>query len=261
MNFVLHGTAVSAGITIGHAHLVSSARLEAAHYEIPETAVQGGDFPLRRRDRARQAGTRRAGGADPRGRAGRVRHLHQPAPHDPGGLFAVAGAARAHPRAPHQRRVGAGPADGNAGRAVRGDGGSLPARAAPGHRAGRRAGAEGAGRRPGAGRAAALGRGQPDRGRARPVAGGHDPVQAPPVRRLRHRRRRRDFPHRDRRAQPQHPGAGRPAPRAPHDPGKRPAHRRRPAGRAGGGPGPGGAGRVPAAPVAAPAWSGRSSSG
>ena len=31
MNFVLHGAAVSAGITIGHAHLVSSARLEVAH--------------------------------------------------------------------------------------------------------------------------------------------------------------------------------------------------------------------------------------
>ena len=44
MNFVLHGTAVSAGITIGHAHLVSSARLEAAHYEIPEAAVQGEIF-------------------------------------------------------------------------------------------------------------------------------------------------------------------------------------------------------------------------
>ena len=39
MNFVLHGVAVSAGITIGHAHLVSSARLEAAHYEIPEAEV------------------------------------------------------------------------------------------------------------------------------------------------------------------------------------------------------------------------------
>ena len=39
MNFVLHGVAVSAGITIGHAHLVSSARLEAAHYEIAEAAV------------------------------------------------------------------------------------------------------------------------------------------------------------------------------------------------------------------------------
>ena len=39
MNFVLHGAAVSAGITIGHAHLVSSARLEAAHYEIAEGAV------------------------------------------------------------------------------------------------------------------------------------------------------------------------------------------------------------------------------
>jgi len=39
VNFVLHGVAVSAGITIGHAHLVSSARLEAAHYEIAESAV------------------------------------------------------------------------------------------------------------------------------------------------------------------------------------------------------------------------------
>ena len=39
MNFVLHGVAVSAGITIGNAHLVSSARLEAAHYEIAESAV------------------------------------------------------------------------------------------------------------------------------------------------------------------------------------------------------------------------------
>jgi phosphotransferase system enzyme I (PtsI) len=39
VNFALHGVAVSAGITIGHAHLVSSARLEAAHYEIPDAAV------------------------------------------------------------------------------------------------------------------------------------------------------------------------------------------------------------------------------
>jgi phosphotransferase system enzyme I (PtsI) len=39
MNFVLHGAALSAGITIGHAHLVSSARLEVAHYEIAEAAV------------------------------------------------------------------------------------------------------------------------------------------------------------------------------------------------------------------------------
>ena len=36
MNFVLHGSSVAAGITIGHAHLVSSARLEVAHYEITE---------------------------------------------------------------------------------------------------------------------------------------------------------------------------------------------------------------------------------
>jgi phosphotransferase system enzyme I (PtsI) len=44
MNFVLHGAAVSAGITIGHAHLVSSARLEVAHYEIAESAVQAEVF-------------------------------------------------------------------------------------------------------------------------------------------------------------------------------------------------------------------------
>ena len=39
MNFVLHGSSVSSGITIGRAHLVSSARLEVAHYEIAEAAV------------------------------------------------------------------------------------------------------------------------------------------------------------------------------------------------------------------------------
>ncbi|HXZ93541.1 MAG TPA: phosphoenolpyruvate--protein phosphotransferase, partial [Burkholderiales bacterium] len=40
MNFVLHGSSVSGGITIGHAHLVSSARLEVAQYEIPEESVE-----------------------------------------------------------------------------------------------------------------------------------------------------------------------------------------------------------------------------
>jgi len=44
VNFVLHGIAVSAGITIGRAHLVSSARLEAAHYEIPANGVQAEIF-------------------------------------------------------------------------------------------------------------------------------------------------------------------------------------------------------------------------
>ena len=39
MNFVLHGHAVSGGITIGYAHLVTTARLEVVHYEIPEEAV------------------------------------------------------------------------------------------------------------------------------------------------------------------------------------------------------------------------------
>jgi phosphoenolpyruvate-protein phosphotransferase (PTS system enzyme I) len=40
MNFVLHGYAVSSGITIGYAHLVSTARLEVAHYEIPASAIE-----------------------------------------------------------------------------------------------------------------------------------------------------------------------------------------------------------------------------
>jgi phosphoenolpyruvate-protein phosphotransferase (PTS system enzyme I) len=40
VNFVLHGHAVSTGITIGTAHLVSSARLEVAHYEIEEGQVE-----------------------------------------------------------------------------------------------------------------------------------------------------------------------------------------------------------------------------
>ncbi len=40
MNFVLHGHSVSPGITIGHAHLVSSARLEVAHYEVPQAEIE-----------------------------------------------------------------------------------------------------------------------------------------------------------------------------------------------------------------------------
>jgi phosphotransferase system enzyme I (PtsI) len=40
MNFVLHGHAVSGGITIGYAHLVTTARLEVVHYEIPGDAVE-----------------------------------------------------------------------------------------------------------------------------------------------------------------------------------------------------------------------------
>jgi phosphoenolpyruvate-protein phosphotransferase (PTS system enzyme I) len=40
MNFVLHGYPVSSGITVGAAHLVSTARLEVAHYEIAPGAVE-----------------------------------------------------------------------------------------------------------------------------------------------------------------------------------------------------------------------------
>jgi phosphotransferase system enzyme I (PtsI) len=39
MSFALHGVAVSGGIAIGHAHLVSRAKLEAAHYVVPAYQV------------------------------------------------------------------------------------------------------------------------------------------------------------------------------------------------------------------------------
>src|SRR5258708_4051286 len=52
MNFVLHGHAVATGITIGYAHLVSTARLEVGHYEVPpedvESEVVRFDVALRR---------------------------------------------------------------------------------------------------------------------------------------------------------------------------------------------------------------------
>jgi phosphotransferase system enzyme I (PtsI) len=38
-SFTLHGAGVSGGIAIGYAHLVSSARLEVAHYEIPADKI------------------------------------------------------------------------------------------------------------------------------------------------------------------------------------------------------------------------------
>ena len=37
----MHGIPVSGGIAIGHAHLVSHARLEVAHYEVPPEQVAG----------------------------------------------------------------------------------------------------------------------------------------------------------------------------------------------------------------------------
>jgi len=40
MNFVLHGYPVSSGITVGSAHLVSTARLEVAHYEVAPEAIE-----------------------------------------------------------------------------------------------------------------------------------------------------------------------------------------------------------------------------
>src|SRR5204862_478467 len=49
--FVLHGHAVYGGITVGYAHLVATARLEVAHYEIAPEAV---DAEIARFDRAMQ---------------------------------------------------------------------------------------------------------------------------------------------------------------------------------------------------------------
>jgi len=52
VNFVLHGYAVSGGITVGYAHLVSTARLEVAHYEVEAAAVEA---EVERFDRAMAA--------------------------------------------------------------------------------------------------------------------------------------------------------------------------------------------------------------
>jgi len=52
VNFILSGSTVSGGITVGYAHLVSTARLEVGHYEVPEedleNEVQRFDEGLRR---------------------------------------------------------------------------------------------------------------------------------------------------------------------------------------------------------------------
>ena len=48
-SFTLHGAGVSGGIAIGYAHLISSARLEVAHYEV---AVGDGDAEIDRLDAA-----------------------------------------------------------------------------------------------------------------------------------------------------------------------------------------------------------------
>ena len=39
MSFTMHGIPVSAGIAIGHAHLVSHAKLEVAHYRVPQSQL------------------------------------------------------------------------------------------------------------------------------------------------------------------------------------------------------------------------------
>src|SRR4030065_882155 len=40
MSFTLHGIAVSSGIAIGHAHLISHTSLEVAHYVLPRQFIE-----------------------------------------------------------------------------------------------------------------------------------------------------------------------------------------------------------------------------
>jgi phosphotransferase system enzyme I (PtsI) len=40
MSFTMHGVGVSSGIAIGHAHLVSHALLEVAHYQVPDELIE-----------------------------------------------------------------------------------------------------------------------------------------------------------------------------------------------------------------------------
>ncbi|HKC30396.1 MAG TPA: phosphoenolpyruvate--protein phosphotransferase [Burkholderiales bacterium] len=40
MNFILSGSPISSGVTVGYAHLVSTARLEVGHYEVPEEDLE-----------------------------------------------------------------------------------------------------------------------------------------------------------------------------------------------------------------------------
>ena len=39
MSFTMHGIPVAGGIAIGHAHLVSHAKLEVAHYVVPQHQI------------------------------------------------------------------------------------------------------------------------------------------------------------------------------------------------------------------------------
>ena len=117
--FTMHGIGVSGGIAIGHAHLFAGMSAEVDHYEIAgarrparaaplrprgEGSARGAEGARRQRapQRGRRAGAVREGAPD----AARRRRVHR-------------GAARDHPRAPLQRRVGAAHAAGRADRAVR----------------------------------------------------------------------------------------------------------------------------------------------
>jgi phosphoenolpyruvate-protein phosphotransferase (PTS system enzyme I) len=68
MSFTMHGIPVSGGIAIGHAHLVSHARFEVAHYGVPQYQLAG---EIARFD------------TDPAQRAAGIRGIPQSASDDP----------------------------------------------------------------------------------------------------------------------------------------------------------------------------------
>jgi phosphotransferase system enzyme I (PtsI) len=80
MSFTVHGLAVSQGIAIGHAHLVSHALLEVAHFTVAPKHVEAEVTRLHKavtRVKAELAGLKAATGSGARPRSGRLRrHAH-----------------------------------------------------------------------------------------------------------------------------------------------------------------------------------------
>ena len=229
VSFALHGIGVSGGIAIGRAQLVSHATLEVAHYTIPLAQVAGGDRALRRRHRTKCSAsskgcTRALTSGDAPGEFGAFLDVHWMILNDP----TLSEAPRAdHRRAALQRRVGAHAADGRAGRAVRADRGSVPARAQGRRRAGGRARAEAADGQAGHAADAASAEEQT-------ILVAHDLSPADVIQFKQHHFAAFltdlggvDVAHGDRRAQPQRAGGRRDAQRAAADPRRRDADRRR----------------------------------
>ena len=119
MSFTLHGIGVSGGIAIGHAHLVSHAKLEVSHYVVPPHQVP------------EEAARFDAAIGDVRAELEEVRaSIPATAPAEFGAFIDVhlmilsdstlsVDAAQDHRERAMQRRVGAQGADGRAARPVR----------------------------------------------------------------------------------------------------------------------------------------------